>query len=143
MRRLAEFCGADADLWEVVGLCHDLDYFKTSTDLTRHGLLTLTWLGDRLPAEARAAIASHDHRTGVLAVTPVADMLKLADAIAVMDARLGRSQLCALDPANPYDDLAHRLGEKQFLGEILQKYANKHGLEYARLVSIILAAPTQ
>jgi hypothetical protein len=36
---------ADADLWEVLGLCHDLDFLQTGDNLSQ-GLLTIKWLGD-------------------------------------------------------------------------------------------------
>lgn len=45
MRQLARIFAADADLWEVVGLCHDLDFFETRDDRSQHGLLTVRWLG--------------------------------------------------------------------------------------------------
>src|SRR5258707_235124 len=80
MRALAaEFTG-DAELGEIVALCHGLDYFATADDRAQHGLLTVKWLGDRLPPAAQQAIAAHDHRTGIQADTVLADMLKVADA---------------------------------------------------------------
>jgi predicted hydrolase (HD superfamily) len=45
MRQLADRLGADGDLWEIVGLCHDLDFFKTCDDRSQHGLLTITVSG--------------------------------------------------------------------------------------------------
>ncbi len=34
MRHLAGTFAADADLWEIVGLCHDLDFFKFGSLVT-------------------------------------------------------------------------------------------------------------
>jgi predicted hydrolase (HD superfamily) len=76
MRQLAREFAADANLWEIVGLCHDLDFFETCENRSQHGLHTIQWLGDKIPAEAQSAIASHDHRTGVLADSLLADALK-------------------------------------------------------------------
>ena len=143
MRRLAGIFAADAELWEVVGLCHDLDYLRTSDNPSQHGLLTVEWLADSLPGEARQAIAAHDHRTGVQADTLLADMLRAADVIAVIDQRLGRSTLCGMDQANPYLALRAQLGDRPYLCEILQRYAQKHGLSFSRIVESMGAAPPQ
>lgn len=61
MRQLAGMFAAPTDLWEVVGLCHDLDFFQTSHDWSQHGLLTIKWLGDRIPTDAQDAIAALSH----------------------------------------------------------------------------------
>ncbi len=102
MRTLAPGFSASAELWEVVGLRHDLDYFHTLDNWSQHGLLTVRWLGNNIPAEAQDAIAAHDHRTGIQADRVLADMLKTADAIAIIDERLGRTTLCDSDRAKPY-----------------------------------------
>src|SRR5690242_17424822 len=92
MRSLASRFSADSQLWEVVGLCHDLDFFHIGDDWSQHGLVTIRWLAGLLPDDVLQAIAAHDHRTGVQSDTPLADMLKLADVVAVIDQRLGRTQ---------------------------------------------------
>ncbi len=137
MRRLAGMFEGDADAWEVVGLCHDLDFLETSADPTRHGLLTIEWIGDRLPDDAQQAIAAHDHRTGVTADTMLADMLKLADVIAVIDERLGRRAFCDIDRADPYGALRSRLADRPYLCDILQRLAGKHALPFPRIVEIL------
>ena len=141
MRRLAETLGADPDLWEVVGLCHDLDFFETSGDPSQHGVLVLQWLGDRIPAEAQGAIAAHDHRTGITADFLLADMLKLADAVAVIDARLGRPLLCGLDRGDPFPELRRELGNRGYLCDMLERYAGRHALPIGRVLDIVAASP--
>ena len=86
---------------EIVGLCHDLDFFETCDNWTQHCLLTVRWLSDRIPADAQSAIASHDHRTGVQSDTLLADALKIADVIAVIYAKLGRRALWDVDLNDP------------------------------------------
>jgi predicted hydrolase (HD superfamily) len=137
MRELAPRFSASADLWEVVGLCHDLDYFHTHGNWSQHGLVTVTWLGDRIPAEAQHAIAAHDHRTGVQADTLLADMLKAADALAVIDEKMGRVALCVTDRANPYPALRDQLGDRSYLSDILERYAGKHGVPFDDLIEIV------
>lgn len=143
MGRLAVEFSQDCALWEVVGLCHDLDFFETANDRSRHGLLTIDWLGDRLPEDASQAIAAHDHRTGVGSDTLLADMLKVADAMVVIDERLGRGIWQTPDSAQPFASLRRRLGDRTYLADILQRYANKHALPFSRLADIIAPAPPQ
>jgi hypothetical protein len=143
MRQLAPGFSGPAGLWEVVGLCHDLDYFHTSGDWSQHGLVTIKWLGDSIPVEARNAIAAHDHRTGVQADTILADMLKAADAIAIIDQRLGRGWVSDADLANPYALLRSQLGDRSYLSDTLERYSGKHGLAFSRIVEIVAHAPEQ
>jgi predicted hydrolase (HD superfamily) len=84
MRELASIFNANADIWEMTGLCHDLDFFVTSGDSRQHGLVTIRWLAGQLPDDALQAIAAHDHRTGIQSDTIIADMLNLADALAAL-----------------------------------------------------------
>jgi len=60
MRVLAVQRGADPDLWETAGLLHDLDFERTESDPSKHGLETVELLRGRLPEEALHAIASHN-----------------------------------------------------------------------------------
>ena len=89
MRRLAERTGGDPLLWELVGLCHDLDYEVTAGDWSRHGLVAAEWLANDLPSEGLDAIKAHDHRTGVISSLPISHALKLADALAIAHDHLG------------------------------------------------------
>ncbi len=84
MRRIALLLSGDPDLWELTGLCHDLDYEVTRATPKRHGLVAALWLEEGLPAEALDAIRAHDHRTGVTSGAPIAHALKLVDALAVL-----------------------------------------------------------
>lgn len=59
MRGLAKKLGRDEELWGITGLLHDLDYSRTKTDESRHGVETATMLADKLPSEAIAAIKRH------------------------------------------------------------------------------------
>lgn len=143
MRQLAPCFSAPPDLWEVVGLCHDLDCFQTASDWSQHGLTTVKWLGDSIPVEAQNAIAAHDHRTGVQADSLLADMLKAADASAIIDQRLGRDLLYVADPADPYATLRRQFGDRSYLSDILERYSTQHGLPFSRIVEIVAHAPKQ
>jgi len=143
MRRLAHIHATNAELWEVVGLCHDLDYFQTKDDPSQHGLLTTRWLAGQLAEDALRAIAAHDHRTGVHDDTLLADMLKLADVIAVIDGRLGRDIARHLDNVDPYEALRSRLSGRGYLVDMLHDLAEKHAIPLATLASFVADGPPQ
>jgi predicted hydrolase (HD superfamily) len=143
MHEFARVLDADVGLWEIVGLCHDLDFFATSADLRQHGLLTMRWLNGRLPDDALRAIGAHDHRTGLNADTLMADMLKLADTVAVIDKRFGRAVLRRADDRDPYATLRIDFGDRSYLADILRRVADKHGLSFAWICDILEAAPPQ
>ena len=140
MRQLAEVLSADAELWEIVGLCHDLDYFETRDNPSAHGVLATTWLGERIPAEARTAIASHDHRTGIQADTLLADALKIADAIAIIDARLGRQALRDLDRSDALAALRARLPDRPYLCDMLERYTRESDLPVGSVIDMAAAS---
>ena len=140
MRQLARTFAADADLWEVVGLCHDLDFFQTCDNWSQHGLLTVRWLGDRLPADAQLAIASHDHRTGVQADTLLADALKIADVLAVINAKLGRNVLSEVKGTETLGALRSRLVDRAYLCDILERHTQKRGLPVSRAIDIVVSS---
>lgn len=61
MRALALKLEADADVWGIAGLLHDLDYVETKDDMQRHGLVTEAVLLDKGVSPAiTAAIKSHN-----------------------------------------------------------------------------------
>jgi predicted hydrolase (HD superfamily) len=143
MRGLASVFAADADLWEITGLCHDLDFFVTSGDWSQHGLLTIRWLAGRLPDDALQAIAAHDHRTGMRSDTLIADMLNLADAVAIIDKRFGRDLFRQVDNVDAYATLRNHLGDRAYLADILDRRASKHRLSFGCIGDIVTAGPPQ
>lgn len=143
MRKLAEALSEPTELWQVVGLCHDLDFFGIQGDWSRHGPMAVEWLGDRIPLEAQQAIAAHDHRTGIVADSRLADSLKAADAITVIDEKLGRPALRAIDTATPYAALRTLLGRRAYLADMVEHYALKYGLAFESLVGTVTGAPEQ
>jgi len=143
MHQLALVYAADPQLWQIVGLCHDLDYFATEHDGRQHGLLTIGWLRRDLPEEALEAIAAHDYRTGATADTLLADMLKVADVVTVLDQRLGRAALLQVLHGDDYTPLRAAVGEKVYLSDILQQYAAKRSLSLRGIAQILERAPMQ
>jgi hypothetical protein len=143
MRQLAARLHEDGELWEIVALCHDLDFHATAKDRSQHGLLVLTWLGDRVSLAARQAIASHDHRTGATSDTLLADMLKLADAVAVIDHRIGRDGWTRIASDDPWRTLREHLADRPYLAELVKRFADKYSLDFASVVALVTRAPLQ
>jgi len=81
MRGLAQRLGEDQELWELVGLLHDVDYEEVGGDMNRHGLLSAEMVSDVLPEEALHAIRAHNERTGVEAEGQLDIALIAADAL--------------------------------------------------------------
>ena len=117
MEKLAIAKGEDPVLWHIVGLCHDLDYEATVKDRSQHGILAAEWLANLLPKEGLEAIKAHDHRTGIRSETMIACALKLADALAVIEAHLGQSGIELLREPEPA--LRSRLGQRTYLADIV------------------------
>ena len=85
MRAFANRLGEDEDLWELVGLLHDIDYDITERDPARHGLKALEILEGKLPKHALEAIAAHNEHNGFKPETeeaiPLAHALRAADHV--------------------------------------------------------------
>jgi predicted hydrolase (HD superfamily) len=141
MRGLAERLEKEMELWEIVGLCHDLDYFKTKEHRHQHGLITAQQLRQVLPMEALEAIRAHDHRTGVVPSSVLAHGLKVADALAILTPRLSLAQLRAITKqAEPYAALRGALPEQEYLAEILERDGDQSGLTLIDMVEVLSVA---
>ena len=137
MRKLAEHLGEDAELWEVVGICHDFDEEVTREDRSKHGLLTAEWLANDLPAEALDAIKAHDHRTGFVSETPLADGLKLADTLAISDQAVGREIMLGLNSKEGIVRFKSVTAERPFLFDIIEERADRLGVWFERLSELL------
>lgn len=116
MRRVAESLGEDSVVWELTGLCHDLDFDVTDGDRSQHGLVAAEWLTGRLPEAALQAIRAHDHRTGVACNTALCVALRMTDALAVLRDDFGTDLPDLL--ADP-DALRRRCVDRPWLARLL------------------------
>ena len=86
MRHLAQLRGEDADLWEAVGLLHDMDY-EQHPNLERsategHPFVGVAWLRDNgWSEEVCRAILSHADYSGVSRKTPLEKTLYAVDEL--------------------------------------------------------------
>src|SRR5437870_1576036 len=86
MKHFAALSGADPDLWEAVGLLHDMDYEK-HPNLERsategHPFVGVQWLRDNgWSEEVCRAILSHADYSGVASETPLEKTLRAVDEL--------------------------------------------------------------
>ena len=86
MKHFAQLRGEDADLWEAVGLLHDMDY-ERHPNLERsgtegHPFVGVAWLRDNgWSEEACRAILSHADYSGVSRETPLEKTLYAVDEL--------------------------------------------------------------
>src|ERR1043166_3404108 len=86
MKRFAQLRGEDADLWEVVGLLHDMDY-ERHPNLERsptegHPFVGVAWLRENgWSEEICRAILSHADYSGVSPETPLEKTLRAVDEL--------------------------------------------------------------
>ena len=137
MRRLADVVGADPTLWDITGLCHDLDFAAVAGDWPRHGLLAADWLRDDLPGEALDAIRAHDHRTGVVSATGIAHALKLADALAVAHDQLGTHLALVLSATS--GELASALHDRPHLPSMIVANSAALGIPLPSLATVVVS----
>ena len=81
MKALAGRLGKNEELWELVGLLHDLDYDQTRHDMSKHGLVAAKMLRGRLPEHELYAIKAHDYRTGFKPRTSLDKVLIATDTL--------------------------------------------------------------
>ncbi|MEO6969477.1 MAG: HD domain-containing protein [Chthoniobacterales bacterium] len=86
MRQFAQRNGADVDLWEAVGLLHDLDY-ERHPNLERsategHPFVAATWLrGQGWSEDVCRAVLSHADYSGVARLSPMEKTLYAVDEL--------------------------------------------------------------
>jgi putative nucleotidyltransferase with HDIG domain len=86
MKHFAQLRGEDADLWEAVGLLHDMDY-ERHPNLERsategHPFVSVAWLRDNgWSEEVRRAILSHADYSGVSRETALEKTLYAVDEL--------------------------------------------------------------
>jgi putative nucleotidyltransferase with HDIG domain len=82
MRHLAEHLDENQDVWELVGLLHDIDFEETKDDPTTHALRSAEILQNYLSEDALHAIRAHNYEhSGIAPTTKLDYALLAADAM--------------------------------------------------------------
>ena len=95
MRHFAQLNGADADLWEAVGLLHDMDYERhpnqEQSATEGHPFVAMAWLREHgWKEEICRAILSHADYSGVTRETPLERTLYAVDELSGFVMAVGR-----------------------------------------------------
>jgi predicted hydrolase (HD superfamily) len=143
MRALAgHLAPAEAELWELTGLLHDLDFFVVDGDWAIHGRTTAAWLEGRLPIASLIAIAAHDHRSGVLSDATMSRALRLSDALSILDQLAGRA--ATTNALNAGEVLLEAVSDgKPYLAGMIIEEADTLGVELGRVAAILSQLPVQ
>ena len=142
MRGLADRFGEDADLWEAVGILHDIDYETFGEDFSRHGVMSAEMVEGLLPSEGVEAIKRHNPMTGHKAETRLDISLLAADAISgmiVANALVRPTKLEGMKPKS----IRRRMKDKSFARQISREQilrCEEVGLSFNEFATIAVKA---
>ena len=110
MKEVARYFGEDEELWELVGLLHDIDYERTKNDPSKHGLVAEELLGSLVSEEVLRAIKSHNYEN-----TGVEPKTRMEKALIASDAVSGLIIACALVmPSKKLEEVKVETVKKKF-----------------------------
>jgi len=117
MKGLANRFGEDEELWETIGILHDIDYEETKNDHERHGLISVEILKGKVPEEVLDAIPKHNELTGMKMEKKVDFALTCADAISgliVATALVHPNKLSGVEGSS----VKKKFGQKDFASSV-------------------------
>jgi len=117
MRGMAERFGEDPDLWEAVGILHDVDYETFGDDFSKHGAISADMVQDLLPEDAVNAVRRHNPLTGHEPETKFDISLLAADAMSGMIVANAMVRPTKLDGMKP-KSIRGRMKDKSFARQV-------------------------
>jgi putative nucleotidyltransferase with HDIG domain len=149
MKHFAGLSGADVDLWEAVGLLHDMDYEKhpniERSSAEGHPFVGVKWLReDGWSEEICHAILSHADYSGVTPETPLEKTLRAVDelsgfVVAVALVRPTRS-ISDVDPAAVKKKMKDKAFARAVNREEIIHGAEKLGMPLDAVITNVIAA---
>ncbi|UCH57248.1 MAG: HDIG domain-containing protein [Candidatus Bathyarchaeota archaeon] len=142
MGRMAEHFGEDPQLWEAVGMLHDVDYEQTSDNFSKHGLISAEMVADLLPEEGLRAIRAHNEMTGMRAESRMEVSLFAADAVSgmiVAGALVRPSRLEGMKPKS----IIRRMKDKSFARAVSReniRRCEELGMELSEFLALSIEA---
>jgi len=133
MRKLAQRLGEDEGRWEIVGLLHDLDYDLVQEDMTKHGVVAVEILANKLPSESLYAIKSHDYRTGFQPKSRLDIALIVADTLASIVERVDTSGELSVQKM---EEEVERISEEKHWYKVNLQRARELGLETREVLKL-------
>lgn len=145
MKGLAERFDEDKDLWEVVGILHDVDYETFGEDFANHGAKSAEMVKDLLPDDAIYAIRSHNPLTGSHAKSRFDISLLAADAISgmiVANALVRPNRMEGMKAKS----IRKRMKDKSFARQVSRENmmrCEELGIDFSEFATIAIKAMTE
>jgi putative nucleotidyltransferase with HDIG domain len=142
MKGLAKHFGEDPELWEAVGILHDIDYENFGEDFSKHGAVSAEMVKDLLPEDGINAILRHNELTGNKPETRFDISLLAADAISgmiVANALVRPTKLEGMKPKS----IKGRMKDKSFARQVSRENIMKCeeiGLTFNEFAAIAIEA---
>ncbi len=142
MRGMAERFREDPDLWEAVGILHDVDYETFGDDFSKHGAISADMVKDLLPEEAVNAVRRHNPLTGHEPETRFDISLLAADAMSgmiVANALVRPTKLEGMKPKS----IRGRMKDKSFARQVSRENimrCEEIGLPFSEFAQITVKA---
>jgi putative nucleotidyltransferase with HDIG domain len=132
MRKLAEERGEDADLWEITGILHDIDFEETKDNFQLHASVSADMLQTHLPEAALHAIRAHNFEYSEVNPNSALDYgLLCADALS------GLIVACALVmPSKHVADLKVKSIRKKFKTKDFARAVSRERVDYCAKLNI-------
>jgi len=142
MRGMAERFGEDQDLWEAVGILHDVDYETFGDDFSKHGAISADMVQDLLPEDAVNAVRRHNPLTGHEPETRFDISLLAADGISGMIVANALVRPTKLDGMKP-KSIRGRMKDKSFARQVSRENimrCEEIGLPFSEFTQIAVKA---
>lgn len=142
MKGLAEHFGEDVELWETVGILHDVDYETFGEDFANHGAKSAEMVRDLLPDDAIKAIQSHNPLTGYEPESRFDISLLAADAISgliVANALVRPNRMEGMKAKS----IKKRMKDKSFARQVSRENVMRSeelGMEFSEFATIAIKA---
>jgi len=142
MRGMAERFGEDPDLWEAVGILHDIDYETFGDDFSKHGAISADMVQGLLPEDAVNAVRRHNPLTGHEPETRFDVSLLAADAMSgmiVANALVRPTKLEGMKPKS----IRGRMKDKSFARQVSRENimrCEETGLPFSEFAQIAIKA---
>ena len=132
MKELARYFGEDEEVWELVGLLHDIDYERTKDDPSRHGLVAEEILRSLVSEDILRAIKAHNfENTGIEPKTRMEKALIASDAIS------GLIIACALVmPSKKLEEVKVKTIKKKFKQKDFARSVSRERILFCEQIGI-------
>jgi len=132
MRELARYFGEDEDLWELVGLLHDIDYERTKDNPSKHGLVAEEILGSLVSDDVLRAIKSHNYEN-----TGIEPRTRMEKALIASDAVSGLIIACALVmPSKKLEEVKVKTIKKKFKQKDFARNVSRERILFCEQIGI-------